>query len=108
LSASTMAERPHRGEGRSALPRPVATVQPGSAPRRTGSLDMTRTDDLEIAVDQPTESTRGAGGGGADEGDGRSARRWRFPSAFTVLFAVTLVVWLLAFIIPTGQYATDP
>lgn len=69
---------------------------------------MTRTDDLEIAVDQPTESTRGAGGGGADEGDGRSARRWRFPSAFTVLFAVTLVVWLLAFIIPTGQYATDP
>jgi uncharacterized ion transporter superfamily protein YfcC len=30
--------------------------------------------------------------------------RWRFPSAFTVLFLVTLVVWVLAFIIPTGAY----
>jgi uncharacterized ion transporter superfamily protein YfcC len=28
----------------------------------------------------------------------------RFPSAFTVLFAVTLVVWVLAFVIPTGAY----
>ncbi|MTV25147.1 YfcC family protein [Nitriliruptoraceae bacterium ZYF776] len=35
-------------------------------------------------------------------------RRFRFPSAFTVLFGVTIAVWLLAFIIPTGQYATDP
>jgi uncharacterized ion transporter superfamily protein YfcC len=30
--------------------------------------------------------------------------RMRFPSAFTVLFAVTLVVWVLAFVIPTGAY----
>ncbi|HEX5946769.1 MAG TPA: hypothetical protein VFY82_10855 [Acidimicrobiales bacterium] len=35
-------------------------------------------------------------------------RRWRFPSAFTVLFVVTVAVWLLAFIVPTGQYVTDP
>ncbi len=34
-------------------------------------------------------------------------RRFRFPSAFTVLFGVTLSVWLLAFLIPTGQYALD-
>lgn len=34
-------------------------------------------------------------------------RRFRFPSAFTVLAAVTLAVWLLAFIVPTGQYAVD-
>ena len=39
-----------------------------------------------------------------DEG---TTRRMRFPSAFTVLFAVTVVVWLLAFIVPTGQYAID-
>lgn len=33
--------------------------------------------------------------------------KWRFPSAFTVLFVVTLLVWLLAFIIPTGAYQID-
>ncbi len=35
------------------------------------------------------------------------ARRWKFPSAFTVLFIVTLAVWLLAFVVPSGQYQTD-
>jgi uncharacterized ion transporter superfamily protein YfcC len=34
-------------------------------------------------------------------------RGFRFPSAFTVLFGVTLAVWLLAFLIPTGRYALD-
>jgi uncharacterized ion transporter superfamily protein YfcC len=32
----------------------------------------------------------------------------RFPSAFTVLLIVTLAVWLLAFVIPSGRYAVDP
>ncbi len=31
-------------------------------------------------------------------------RRFTFPSAFTVLAVVTLAVWLLAFIVPTGAY----
>ena len=35
-------------------------------------------------------------------------RHFRFPSAFTVLFGVTVAVWLLAFVIPTGAYRTDP
>lgn len=35
-------------------------------------------------------------------------RAFRFPSAFTVLFAVTVAVWVLAFVVPTGKYATDP
>lgn len=43
------------------------------------------------SVDLPTEKKRG----------------FRFPSAFTVLFAVTIGVWLLAFIIPTGKYQLD-
>ncbi|MFC4785464.1 YfcC family protein [Nocardioides sp. MAHUQ-72] len=30
--------------------------------------------------------------------------RFTFPSAFTVLFGVTVAVWLLAFIVPTGSY----
>jgi uncharacterized ion transporter superfamily protein YfcC len=37
----------------------------------------------------------------------RPPRSFRFPSAFTVLFGVTIAVWLLAFIVPTGKYATD-
>ena len=31
-------------------------------------------------------------------------RRFTFPSAFTVLFGITVLVWLLAFIVPTGSY----
>jgi len=33
-------------------------------------------------------------------------RRLHFPSAFTVLLGVTVGVWLLAFVVPTGQYET--
>jgi uncharacterized ion transporter superfamily protein YfcC len=33
-------------------------------------------------------------------------RRW-FPSAFTVLLIVLLGVWLLAFVVPAGQYDVD-
>ena len=36
------------------------------------------------------------------------SQKWRFPSAFTVLFGVTVVVWLLAFVVPTGLYELDP
>lgn len=34
-------------------------------------------------------------------------RRWRFPTAFTVLAIVLLAVWLASFIIPSGSYETD-
>ena len=37
-----------------------------------------------------------------------TGRKFRFPSAFTVLFFVTIAVWLLAFIVPTGAYKTNP
>ncbi|MFD8575234.1 YfcC family protein [Streptomyces virginiae] len=33
-------------------------------------------------------------------------RRLRFPSAFTVLFVVTVAVWALTFVIPAGRYDT--
>ncbi|WP_327134448.1 TIGR00366 family protein [Streptomyces sp. NBC_01343] len=33
-------------------------------------------------------------------------RRLRFPSAFTVLIAVTVAVWALTFVIPAGRYDT--
>jgi uncharacterized ion transporter superfamily protein YfcC len=43
------------------------------------------------------------------DGDGEETgvKRWRFPSAFTVLFGVTVAVWILAFIVPSGVYQTD-
>ncbi|UJD91637.1 YfcC family protein [Rahnella aquatilis] len=31
-------------------------------------------------------------------------KAWRFPNTYTVLLAITAVVWLLTFIIPSGQY----
>jgi uncharacterized ion transporter superfamily protein YfcC len=34
-------------------------------------------------------------------------RGLHFPSAFTIIAGVTVAVWLLAFIIPTGRYVTD-
>lgn len=39
--------------------------------------------------------------------DTRRRRHFHFPSAFTVLFAVTVGVWLLAFVVPTGAYKLD-
>jgi uncharacterized ion transporter superfamily protein YfcC len=35
-------------------------------------------------------------------------RKLRFPTAFTVLAAVLLVVWGLSFVIPSGTYQVDP
>lgn len=45
--------------------------------------------------------------GGAVEEPPRK-RSFHFPSAFTVLFTVTIAVWLLAFVVPTGAYQMDP
>lgn len=36
------------------------------------------------------------------------AKRFHFPSAFTVLFGVTLAVWLLAFIVPPAPTTPIP
>jgi uncharacterized ion transporter superfamily protein YfcC len=35
-------------------------------------------------------------------------RKFTFPSAFTVLFGVTVLVWLVAFVVPTGAYKASP
>jgi uncharacterized ion transporter superfamily protein YfcC len=58
----------------------------------------------------PTEQGQPSGQPPTDGGDAShegTAKSFRFPSAFTVLFIVTVAVWLLAFIIPTGSYQTD-
>lgn len=43
----------------------------------------------------------------APEQPAAAKKKFTFPSAFTVLFAVTVLVWLLAFIVPTGAYKTN-
>jgi uncharacterized ion transporter superfamily protein YfcC len=50
---------------------------------------------MSISVTQPPQAAA------------RGPRHLHFPSAFTVLFAVTVAVWLLAFVVPTGRYALD-
>src|SRR5438128_12678181 len=36
------------------------------------------------------------------------ARKFKFPTAFTVLALVLLLVWIASFFVPAGKYATDP
>src|SRR4051812_2364730 len=35
------------------------------------------------------------------------AKGFKFPTAFTVLFAVLLLVWIASFFVPAGVYKTD-
>ncbi|WP_435885538.1 YfcC family protein [Streptomyces subrutilus] len=44
---------------------------------------------------------------GADPAAPAPGGRFRFPSALTVLALVTVAVWLLAFLVPAGQYDRD-
>jgi uncharacterized ion transporter superfamily protein YfcC len=41
----------------------------------------------------------------ADEADVKPKRRFKFPTAFTILFFVLVAVWILTFIIPPGTYS---
>ncbi|MFE9483721.1 YfcC family protein [Streptomyces spororaveus] len=52
------------------------------------------------ASPQPARARTDSGAPGAPR------RRLRFPSAFTVLFVVTVAVWALTFVIPAGRYDT--
>jgi uncharacterized ion transporter superfamily protein YfcC len=39
--------------------------------------------------------------------DAKPARKFKFPTAFTVLATVLLLVWLASFIVPAGRYQVD-
>ncbi len=52
----------------------------------------------------PTNTTTGPPQAPSKKVSGKTPRKFSFPSAFTVLFGVTVAVWLLAFIVPTGAY----
>ncbi|ARZ67089.1 C4-dicarboxylate anaerobic carrier [Streptomyces albireticuli] len=56
------------------------------------------------AGDGPSDRENDAGG----QGEGVAGnRRFTFPSALTVLAVVTLAVWILTFVIPSGTYRRD-
>ncbi|MET9854524.1 YfcC family protein [Streptomyces sp. NPDC006450] len=57
-------------------------------------------------IDSPDDTGPGPGSPCAPAGGGR--RRLHFPSAFTVLVAVTVVVWALTFVISAGRYDIAP
>jgi uncharacterized ion transporter superfamily protein YfcC len=40
-------------------------------------------------------------------GSSGATKRFRFPTAFTVLFLVLLLVWIASFFVPAGTYKTD-
>ncbi|RCG15943.1 YfcC family protein [Streptomyces reniochalinae] len=52
-------------------------------------------------------SRNGAPKSGAEDPSGRGSRGFTFPSALTVLALVTLLVWVIAFFVPSGRYARD-
>src|SRR6476660_1444265 len=39
---------------------------------------------------------------------GQPKKKFRFPTAFTVLAAVLVLVWIASFFVPAGAYDTDP
>ena len=59
------------------------------------------TEETPSPPDEPDRETPAAD----DEGAGQS--RWRFPTAFTVLALVLVVVWVASFVIPSGTYESD-
>ncbi len=66
----------------------------------------------------PTDAAGGSAAGAVPPGEGsppdtgesppQGRRPLKFPTAFTVLAAVLLLVWGLSFVIPSGAYNVDP
>ena len=60
-------------------------------------------------TDQQTDATDETGGTDtATGGDDTATRRFKFPTALTVLAIVLLAVWVASFFIPAGVYDIDP
>ncbi|MFI2368014.1 YfcC family protein [Streptomyces sp. NPDC018833] len=59
-----------------------------------------------MTTDSAPTSPQPAGAGADPDAPKGSQRQFRFPSAFTVLIALTVAVWALTFAIPAGRYDT--
>ena len=58
-----------------------------------------------MPAERPSEEPTGEEGAAEPPGEQKAKR---FPTAFTVLAIVLLVVWLASFVIPGGKYEIDP
>ena len=56
-------------------------------------------------TDQVHDRESAPGEAAPDEGTAGPKRKFKFPTAFTVLFFVLVLVWILTFIIPPGAYS---
>ncbi|HWS91528.1 MAG TPA: hypothetical protein VN306_03220, partial [Mycobacterium sp.] len=70
------------------------------------------TDQVHDREDAPGSAEAGTATAGSqaspdrtDETPGEPKRKFKFPTAFTVLFFVLVLVWILTFIIPPGSYS---
>lgn len=66
-----------------------------------------------MALEGEDPAAAGGVAGGVPETGGSAGgepppKKLRFPTAFTVLAAVLLLVWLASFFVPAGAYDTDP
>ena len=43
-----------------------------------------------------------------EAGEEAPSKKFKFPTAFTVLAAVLLLVWIASFFVPAGVYNTNP
>jgi uncharacterized ion transporter superfamily protein YfcC len=56
--------------------------------------------DSEVGAPPPAEASQAP--------PEQPSKKFKFPTAFTVLAAVLLLVWIASFFIPAGRYNTDP
>src|SRR5690606_24660591 len=79
-----------------------------SSPRPTFSLDTRQSRRAVPVAEDPNNGAATPPDSAAEEpAEGAATekrRKFRFPSAFTVLTLVALLVWGLTFVIPAGQY----
>lgn len=57
---------------------------------------------------EPSPQVDGAAAAPPPEEPPPTGKKFRFPTAFTVLAAVLLLVWIATFFVPAGAYTTDP
>jgi len=75
---------------------------PGPAHARPGGIGKVVRPQMDKAIATPAEGTTGAAP--AADGQAGAGRSFTFPSAYTILFLLLIVVTVLTWVIPAGRY----
>jgi len=59
-------------------------------------------------ADSDMDTDAGSPADGSNDDVGTTKRKFEFPSAVTTLAIVAVAVWLVALVIPAGEYQLDP